>query len=68
MKKAMICLLVLACMLLVVSCNGAGERVVYETEHTHVYGYWYDTEEPLVQVRYCRICQKSETQRIEKSE
>ncbi len=67
-KPFILCLLSLVCVLLLAACAAQGPDVTYESDHTHVYGYWYDTVEQNVQVRYCRICQQSETQTLEPNE
>ena len=61
MRKCGILAVLLPLVLLLAACGGEGTPVPYEAEHKHVYGYWYDSTEQGVQVRYCKICQQEQT-------
>ena len=64
MRKALIFLLALA-LLALGGCAGAGDAVAYDTEHEHVYGFWYDAQSDdgaRRQVRYCKICHAEQVQ------
>ena len=65
MKKqrffALLALLLLA--LLLMGC-GTGDAVAYDKEHEHVWGFWYECEDGETQIRYCKICQATQTQQI----
>lgn len=70
MRKRLFCLLLLLCLAAgLCACDGAGEPVVYNTPHEHVFGFWYDVDAPEgqapdTQVRYCKICHAEQTREI----
>lgn len=55
MRKRLLCVLLAVLMLLFVACTGAEKSAPYETEHEHVYGFWYERAEGGRE-RYCKIC------------
>ncbi len=61
MKKRVICALLALLMLLFCACSRAGEEIVYEAEHEHVYGFWYESAEGGRE-RYCKICFEVQTE------
>ena len=63
MRKYRALALLLPRILLLGSCAGQGKPIAYETEHNHVFGYWYDSTEEGTQVRYCKICQLEQTRK-----
>ena len=55
MRKRVFCVLLAVLMLLLSSCAVHGADTRYETEHEHVYGFWYERAEGGRE-RYCKIC------------
>lgn len=60
MRKRLFCLLLAILLLLLPACSDAGKPQTYESEHEHVYGFWYERAEGG-RVRYCKICFAEQT-------
>lgn len=65
-RIGLLLLAVLLLTLLLSSCQGDGDSVPYDSsDHTHVFGYWYDTVPVTCQSagehkRFCKICRAEE--------
>ena len=69
MRIAKIAALLLVLAFLLCACGARGEVLSYAEEHTHVYGYWYDTTPATCQaegarVRYCKICHAEQSMTV----
>ncbi len=68
-KRAFLSLLVLMLVLLFSACGAKEEAISYDTEHEHIYGFWYEAEsadctKEREQVRYCKICHEPQTKAL----